>query len=211
MPAASIVISDRRYDGMTNTYYTASDLARVYRCRISGGNVNIVGNDQSPGVFAAMNDAAKPGERDEPGDRVPASDREAGTVKVRRTAPSDAKLLRDLVAAVARIEQRQTVQEQVALRVVDMLAIHDEKLDAILEAATREPGPSPVARCPGGHPVIAARAGNPVGRAAGHAGRNPSATNGRASRTWTMNRTRRIRRWSPPGRASSMTRTNARH
>jgi hypothetical protein len=54
-------------------------------------------------------------------------------------------LLRELVAAVARVEQRQTVQEQVALRVVDILAIHDEKLDAILEAATREPGPSPVA------------------------------------------------------------------
>ena len=61
-----------------------------------------------------------------------------------RTAPSAAKLLRELVAAVARVEQRQTVQEQVALRVVDMLAIHNEKLDAILEAATREPGPSPV-------------------------------------------------------------------
>ena len=96
-------------------------------------------------MFATVNDATKPGERDEPGDRVPASDRDAGAVRVQRIAPSAAKLLRELVAAVARVEQRQTVQEQVALRVIDMLAIHDEKLDAILEAATREAGPSPVA------------------------------------------------------------------
>ena len=48
------------------------------------------------------------------------------------------------MAAVARIERRQAVLDQAALRVIDMLAIHDEKLDAILEAATREPGPSPL-------------------------------------------------------------------
>jgi hypothetical protein len=65
-------------------------------------------------------------------------------VKTRRSASSDTGSLGDLAAAVARIEQRQTVHEQVARRVVDMLAIHDEKLDAILDAATREPGPSPV-------------------------------------------------------------------
>ena len=45
---------------------------------------------------------------------------------------------------MTRIELRQTVHEQVAHQIVDMLAIHNEKLDAILEAATQEPGPSPV-------------------------------------------------------------------
>jgi hypothetical protein len=60
------------------------------------------------------------------------------------TEPSDTEFLGEMKAAMARIELRQTVHEEVALRVVDMLAIHNEKLDAILEAATREPGPSPV-------------------------------------------------------------------
>lgn len=66
------------------------------------------------------------------------------SVKALRTAQSDTGSLDELKAALARIERRQTVHEQVALRMVDMLAIHNEKLDAILEAATREPGPSPV-------------------------------------------------------------------
>src|ERR1700679_2827473 len=64
--------------------------------------------------------------------------------KASQIAPAEPGLLEELKAAVARIERRQTVHEQVALRVVDMLAIHNEKLDAILEAATREPGPSPI-------------------------------------------------------------------
>ena len=91
-----------------------------------------------------MSDVEKRGENTGRGDRVRAPGRETGTVKTPRSASSDVGLLADLVAAVARIEQRQTVHEQVALRVIDMLAIHNEKLDAILEAATREPGPSPV-------------------------------------------------------------------
>jgi hypothetical protein len=66
------------------------------------------------------------------------------SVKAPRTAPADAGSLDELKAALARIEQRQIVHEQFAHRVIDMLAIHNEKLDAILEAATREPGPSPV-------------------------------------------------------------------
>jgi hypothetical protein len=49
-----------------------------------------------------------------------------------------------LLAAVARIEQRQTAYEQVVHQVLDILDVHKEKLDAILAAATREPGPSPV-------------------------------------------------------------------
>jgi hypothetical protein len=44
-----------------------------------------------------------------------------------------------------RIEKRQTDLEQALRYVVDMLVIHNEKLDAILEAATLDPGPSPVA------------------------------------------------------------------
>jgi hypothetical protein len=59
-------------------------------------------------------------------------------------SPSDTRFLDELKAAVARIEVRQTVHDQVARQIVDILAIHNEKLDAILEAATREPGPSPV-------------------------------------------------------------------
>jgi hypothetical protein len=51
----------------------------------------------------------------------------------------------DVLAAVTRVEARQAIVEQVLHRIMDALEIHNEKLDAILEAATREPGPSPVA------------------------------------------------------------------
>src|SRR3954452_580908 len=44
---------------------------------------------------------------------------------------------------LARIEQRQAAYEVVAHRLIGMLGVHNEKLDAILEAATVEPGPSP--------------------------------------------------------------------
>ena len=50
-----------------------------------------------------------------------------------------------LAATLARIEQRQHAYEVVARRILDTLAIHTEKLDVILEAATQDPGPSPVA------------------------------------------------------------------
>lgn len=50
-----------------------------------------------------------------------------------------------ILAALEQIEQRQGVHEQVLGRLVDMLMIHNEKLDAILDAATRDPGPSAVA------------------------------------------------------------------
>lgn len=56
----------------------------------------------------------------------------------------EARLLADLVAAVGRVEQRQAAYEQVAHRILDTLEVHTEKLDAILEAATQEAGPSPV-------------------------------------------------------------------
>ena len=51
----------------------------------------------------------------------------------------------DVMATMQRLEARQEVVEQVLRRIMGALEIHNEKLDAILEAATREPGPSPVA------------------------------------------------------------------
>ena len=51
----------------------------------------------------------------------------------------------DISETLARIEQRQAAYEIVAHRLIGMLEIHNEKLDAILEAATVEPGPSPTA------------------------------------------------------------------
>ena len=54
---------------------------------------------------------------------------------------SEAKIL----AVLERIETRLTAHEQAIRHIVDMQVIHNEKLDAILLAATREPGPSPVA------------------------------------------------------------------
>ena len=49
----------------------------------------------------------------------------------------------DIASALARIEQRQAAYEIVAHRLIGILEVHSEKLDAILEAATVEPGPSP--------------------------------------------------------------------
>jgi hypothetical protein len=66
-------------------------------------------------------------------------------MKSPRTAQPGDEWFRDLAAAVARIEVRQAAYEAVARRVLDTLEVHTEKLDAILEAASREPGPSPVA------------------------------------------------------------------
>jgi hypothetical protein len=58
---------------------------------------------------------------------------------------SEANALADLLAAVKRIEARQGAFDQALRRLMGALDIHNEKLDAILQAATREPGPSPVA------------------------------------------------------------------
>ena len=51
----------------------------------------------------------------------------------------------DILAALARIEQRQIAYEAVAHQTFDTLAVHTEMLQAIMEAATADPGPSPVA------------------------------------------------------------------
>jgi hypothetical protein len=48
MPARSIVISDRRYDGMTNTYYTARTSRGTYACIINGGSVMAMGMTNPP-------------------------------------------------------------------------------------------------------------------------------------------------------------------
>jgi hypothetical protein len=58
---------------------------------------------------------------------------------------SDANALAEVLAAMRRIEERQGAFDQALRRVMGALDIHNEKLDAILAAATREPGPSPVA------------------------------------------------------------------
>ena len=50
-----------------------------------------------------------------------------------------------VTASLARIEQRQHAYEVVARRILDTLEVHTEKLDAILEAATQDPRPSPIA------------------------------------------------------------------
>ena len=65
-------------------------------------------------------------------------------MKTPRTASPGARWWPDLAAAVARIETRQAAYETVVNRVLSILEVHNEKLDAILEAATQEPGPSPV-------------------------------------------------------------------
>jgi hypothetical protein len=95
-------------------------------------------------LYPAVNDATNPSENDIPDGPVGAPSGDVGAAKALRKVRSDTASLGDLAAALARIERRQAIQERVAHRVIDMLAIHDEKLDAILEAATREPGPSPV-------------------------------------------------------------------
>ncbi len=43
-----ITISDRKYDGMTNTYYTASAAGRTYACTINGGTVISMGITNPP-------------------------------------------------------------------------------------------------------------------------------------------------------------------
>jgi hypothetical protein len=48
MPAVSIVISDRRYDGYLTTYYNAHTSHGVFRCRISGGSLNVLGETDPP-------------------------------------------------------------------------------------------------------------------------------------------------------------------
>jgi hypothetical protein len=48
MPATSVTISDRRYDGMTNTFYTARTARGTYACVINGGSVMAMGMTNPP-------------------------------------------------------------------------------------------------------------------------------------------------------------------
>lgn len=47
-PASSMRISDRRYDGVTTTYYTATTSRRTYRCTIDGGTISSFGMTNPP-------------------------------------------------------------------------------------------------------------------------------------------------------------------
>ena len=51
----------------------------------------------------------------------------------------------ELLAAVGRIERTQERFVAAADNILSALEVHNEKLDAILLAATKEPGPSPTA------------------------------------------------------------------
>ena len=42
-PASAVTITDRRYDGMTNTFVIARTPRGVYRCTINGGGVLAMG------------------------------------------------------------------------------------------------------------------------------------------------------------------------
>lgn len=48
LAAASVSISDRRYDGATNTYYVAYTPRGTYNCRINGGSVMALGMTNPP-------------------------------------------------------------------------------------------------------------------------------------------------------------------
>lgn len=47
-PASSVRISDRRYDGVTTTYYTAATTRRTYHCTIDGGTIGSFGLANPP-------------------------------------------------------------------------------------------------------------------------------------------------------------------
>jgi hypothetical protein len=48
VPVSALVISDRRYDGVTNTYYTAHTSRGTYACVINGGSVMAMGMTNPP-------------------------------------------------------------------------------------------------------------------------------------------------------------------
>jgi hypothetical protein len=48
LPASAVVISDRRYDGQSATYYTARTPRRTYDCTIYGGSLMVMGMTASP-------------------------------------------------------------------------------------------------------------------------------------------------------------------
>lgn len=47
-PASAVTIADRRYDGATNTYYTARTPRGSYNCMINGGSIMAMGMTNPP-------------------------------------------------------------------------------------------------------------------------------------------------------------------
>ncbi len=47
-PDSAVVIADRRYDGATNTYYTAHTPRGSYHCLINGGGLLAMGMTNAP-------------------------------------------------------------------------------------------------------------------------------------------------------------------
>ena len=60
--------------------------------------------------------------------------------------PTNDQAMAELLAVAGRIERAQERFVAVADDMLTSLQVHTEKLDAILEAATKEPGPSPTAK-----------------------------------------------------------------
>ena len=48
LPPSAVTISNRRYDGATNTYYTATTSRGSYNCLINGGSVMAMGMTNPP-------------------------------------------------------------------------------------------------------------------------------------------------------------------
>jgi uncharacterized lipoprotein YajG len=48
LPSSGVTISNRRYDGATNTYYTAITARGSYHCLINGGSVMALGMTNPP-------------------------------------------------------------------------------------------------------------------------------------------------------------------
>ena len=47
-PTSAVTIADRRYDGATNTYYTARTPRGSYNCMINGGSIMAMGMTNPP-------------------------------------------------------------------------------------------------------------------------------------------------------------------
>ena len=47
-PASAVAISNRRYDGVTNTYYTARTPRGTFACTIDGGTIGSFGMTNPP-------------------------------------------------------------------------------------------------------------------------------------------------------------------
>ena len=55
-PTSAVIIADRRYDGATNTCYTAHTPRGTYNCIINGGSVMAFGMTNPPSCSLAQSD-----------------------------------------------------------------------------------------------------------------------------------------------------------